>query len=59
MILWRRVRRIAMSAASAAAEAPSYIDAFDTSSPVRAQIMVCHSKIACSVPWLISGWYGV
>jgi len=29
------------------------------SSPVRPQIMVCHSKIAWSVPWLISGWYGV
>jgi hypothetical protein len=27
--------------------------------PVSSQIAVWYSKIACSVPWLISGWYGV
>ena len=27
--------------------------------PVSSQITVWYSKIACSVPWLISGWYGV
>jgi hypothetical protein len=43
--------RIAISAASAAAEAPSYMEAFETSSPVRPQIIVCHSKMAWSVPW--------
>ena len=31
--------------ASAAAVGPSYIDALEQSSPVRRQIMVCHSKI--------------
>ena len=38
---------------------PSYPDAFDTSIPVSSQMTVWYSKIACSVPWLISGWYGV
>ena len=38
---------------------PSYPDAFDTSIPVSSQIAVWYSKIACSTPWLISGWYGV
>ena len=51
--------RIAISVASAVADAPSYIDAFATSTPVSDEIIVCHSKIVCSVPWLISGWYGV
>ena len=50
----RRVIRIAISAASAAAEAPSYMEALATSTPVSEAIMVCHSKIACRVPWLIS-----
>ena len=27
--------------------------------PVSSQITVWYSKIACSTPWLISGWYGV
>ena len=27
--------------------------------PVSSQIAVWYSKIACSTPWLISGWYGV
>ena len=48
--------RSAISAASAVADAPSYIDAFETSRPVRPAIIVCHSKMACSVPWLISAW---
>ena len=45
--------------ASAATVVPSYPDAFDTSIPVSSQITVWYSKIACSTPWLISGWYGV
>jgi len=32
------------------------MEAFETSRPVSAQIIVCHSKIACNVPWLISAW---
>jgi hypothetical protein len=32
------------------------MEAFATSRPVSPQIMVCHSKIAWSVPWLISAW---
>ena len=48
--------RSAISAASAVAEAPSYIEAFETSRPVRPAIMVCHSKMVWSVPWLISAW---
>jgi hypothetical protein len=47
---------MAISAASAVAEAPSYREAFATSQPMRAQIIVCHSKIACRVPWPISAW---
>ncbi len=48
-----------MSAASAVAVAPSYMEAFDTSMPVRRHTNVCHSKSAWSVPCEISGWYGV
>jgi len=48
--------RIAIKAASAVAEAPSYIEALATSRPVSPQIIVCPSKIACRVPWLISPW---
>jgi hypothetical protein len=48
-----------MSAASAVADAPSYMDAFATSRPVSMQTKVCHSKSACSVPCETSGWYGV
>ena len=42
--------------ASAVAVAPSYIDAFDTSMPVRRDMMVWYSKIYWSVPCEISGW---
>ena len=52
----RRVVRMAISAASAVADAPSYMEALATSQPVSPQIIVCHSKMACRVPWLISGW---
>ena len=50
---------IAITEASTAAVAPSYIDEFETSIPVKLQIIVWYSKTACKVPWLISGWYGV
>ena len=49
----------AMKHASAATVVPSYPDAFETSIPVSSQIAVWYSKIACRIPWLISGWYGV
>ena len=41
------------------AVAPSYSEAFETSSAVSSAISVWNSKIACSVPWLASAWYGV
>ena len=46
-------------AASATAVAPSYSDALETSMPASSAIRVWYSKIACSVPWLASAWYGV
>ena len=46
---------VAMQAASAKAVAPSYMEAFDASMPVSAAIMLWNSKVAWSVPWLISG----
>ncbi len=58
-ICLRPVRRVAISAASAVAVAPSYMDAFDTSMPVSRHTKVCHSNSACSVPCETSGWYGV
>ena len=45
-----------MSAASASAVEPSYIDALATSMPSSRAISVWNSNIACSVPWLTSGW---
>ena len=48
-----------MKHASAATVVPSYPDAFEMSMPVSSQIAVWYSKIVCSTPWLISGWYGV
>ena len=57
--LSRPVVRVASRTASAVAEAPSYIEALEISSPVSRVTKVCHSKRACSVPWAISGWYGV
>jgi hypothetical protein len=48
-----------MRAASADALAPSYMDAFATSTPSSDAAMVWNSKIDCSVPWLTSDWYGV
>ncbi len=50
----RRLRSRHMAAASAAASAPSYMEALDTSMPVSSQIMVWYSKMDCSTPWLIS-----
>ena len=51
----RPVTRRAISTASAAAEAPSYIEALATPSPKSSQTIVWNSKIACSVPCEISG----
>ncbi len=51
--------RQAIRQASARALAPSYMPALATSMPVSSQIRDCSSNIVCSVPWLISGWYGV
>ena len=48
-----------MKAASTNAVAPSYMLALATSMPVSSQIIVWNSNMACSVPWLTSGWYGV
>ena len=45
-----------MSTASAVADAPSYMLAFATASPSSRAVNVWNSKIACSVPWLTSGW---
>ena len=52
----RPVMRAAIIAASGTAVEPSYIEALATSIPVSWQTSVWNSKIACSVPWLISGW---
>ena len=43
-----------MATASAAADAPSYTEALDTSMPVSSQIMVWYSKMDWSTPWEIS-----
>ena len=51
--------RCAISTASTTAVAPSYSEALATSISVSWQTYVWNSKIACSVPWLTSGWYGV
>ena len=45
--------------ASAQAVEPSYMDAFATSIAVSAATCVWNSNRYCSVPWVISGWYGV
>ena len=55
----RRVCRTASSAASATADAPSYIDAFEIGRPVSSAIIVWNSKVACRTPCATSGWYGV
>ncbi len=52
----RFVRRRAMSTASAAALAPSYMDAFATGIPNSSLTIVWNSKIACSVPCATSAW---
>ncbi len=51
----RPVMRMAIMTASAAPVEPSYMEALATSMPVSSQIMVWNSKIACRVPWAISG----
>ena len=56
---FRRVTRCAISTASPAAVEPSYIEALATSMPVSFTTCVWNSNRTCSVPWLISGWYGV
>jgi hypothetical protein len=48
--------RQAIIAASAVAVLPSYIDALARSVPMSCATSVWNSKIACSVPWAISGW---
>ncbi len=48
-----------MSAASAVAELPSYIEEFTTSIARSSAMSDWYSNTACSVPWLTSGWYGV
>jgi hypothetical protein len=53
--LRRRVKRCAISTASAVAVEPSYIDALATSMPVNIATWVWNSNRACNVPWLISG----
>ena len=51
--------RAAIIAASAIAVLPSYIDALARSVPINCETSVWNSKMACSVPCEISGWYGV
>ena len=51
-------RRISVTA-SATAVPSSRSDAFAVSSPVRSATMVWKFNKASSLPWLISGWYGV
>src|SRR5262249_56739163 len=48
-----------MRTASAVADAPSYMLAFATSRPRSIATRVWNSNVACNVPWLTSGWYGV
>src|SRR6266508_1245165 len=55
----RRVAPTAMYTASTIEVAPSYREAFDTSSPVSSQIIDWYSNRDCSTPWDSSGWYGV
>ena len=52
----RWVMRTAMDTDSAAPVEPSYMEALAISMPVSSQIMVWNSKMACSVPWVISAW---
>ncbi len=52
----RPVTRMAMRIASAAPVDPSYMLALATSMPVSSAIIVWNSKMACSVPCVISGW---
>jgi hypothetical protein len=53
---WRPVTRTAIITASAAPVEPSYMLALATSMPVSSAIMVWNSKMACSVPCVISAW---
>jgi hypothetical protein len=52
----RFVTRQAITAASAQAVEPSYMEALATSMPVSAHTWDWNSNIACSVPCAISGW---
>ena len=45
-----------MFTASTSAVAPSYSDAFETSSPVSSQIIDWNSNSVCRTPWESSGW---
>jgi hypothetical protein len=51
--------RRAIVIASAAAVASSSSEAFAIANPVRSAIIVWKLSSASSLPWLISGWYGV
>ena len=42
--------------ASAAAVDASYIETFATGRPTSSLTIVWNSHIACSMPWLTSGW---
>jgi hypothetical protein len=48
-----------MLTASTRAVAPSYSEAFETSSAVSSHTIDWNSKRACRTPWESSGWYGV
>ena len=50
---------LAMFTASTRAVAPSYSEAFDTSSSVSSHTIDWNSKRVWSTPWESSGWYGV
>ncbi len=52
----RRVRRRAISTASAVAVEPSYMEALATSMPVRCATWVWNSNSIWSVPCETSGW---
>jgi hypothetical protein len=56
MTVLRLVTRQAITAASAQAVEPSYMEALATSMPVSAATWVWNSNMVCSVPCAISGW---
>ena len=48
--------RTAHVMASAAEVLASYIDTLDMGRPTNSDTMVWNSHMACSMPWLTSGW---